>query len=259
MRTQSGLFVALVLLLVMFASARSSASNHKYQHATLVDAGEYDWCHYDCQPFDEPTLYFCVQVQDHTLVGSTGTGWRWAYDNSKMLEYKGKTISIRYNARSIWVIRTDGKEMHLRQNYSRDVFRNPLCTVEIHRHWLQHLANVKRPKGVPQEATLVPQSKHSYFWANCAFNPQANWDVCSVWDSKGIKYADCECVNSQNHRAVAQPGLLIDPLTTTTSNELYLKNGVLLADWAKGRINGKPIPGSLPPLPPLDKPPRSRP
>ncbi|HVA18174.1 MAG TPA: hypothetical protein VMV59_10740 [Candidatus Dormibacteraeota bacterium] len=251
MRTLCLQFGALILTILAIASSCAHASGHKREQGILLDTSEYDWCHYDCQPFDSPTLYFCVQIDNRVLVGSGGTGLRWAYDNTKMLAFRGKPISIRYNDHSIWIVRTDGKEMHLKQNYSRDVFRNAACTAEVHVHWLNHFKNITRPNAVPSQAVLIPKGKHSYFWANCVFDSRSKWDGCSVWDSKGIKYADRECVDRQNHRAVLQSDLLIDPLTTTSDYEFHLKNGVVLADWAKGRINNKPISGSIPPLPPL--------
>lgn len=248
LRPQFGL---IVLSIVGLVSACAHASQHKYQQGTLIEGAIYDWCHYDCQPFDSPTLYFCVQVDNRVLVGSGGTGWRWAYDNTKMLAFKGKPISVRYSDHSIWIVRTDGKEMHLKQNYSRNVFRNAACAAEIHVHWLNHLKNTTRPNGVPSQAILVPQSDKSYFYVDCTFDSKSNWDLCSLWDEKGRMYGQQECVSRETHRGVVQSALTIDPLTTTSDYEFHLKNGVVLADWAKGRINNKPIPGSIPPLPPL--------
>jgi hypothetical protein len=246
-------FVILAMSPFCICCIPAHAARHQYQQATLVDTGEYDVCHYDCQPFDRPTLYFCVHVGNRILVGSTSTGWIWAYDNSKMLNLRGKSVLVRYNDHSIWIVRTDGKDMRLKQNYSRDVFADSGCSAEIHRHWLQRFQSVSRPDAVPAGSVLIAQSNRSYFWANCVFDSRHNWDLCSAWDSKGTKYKEEECVNSQNHRALLQSDLLIDPLATSTDYQFHLKDGVVLADWAKGRINDKPIPGSLPPLPPLAK------
>lgn len=234
-------------------SSSASSSHRKYQDAKLVEGEIYSWCHFDCAPFDNPELFFCLQVDNRTLIASGGTGWRWAYDNTKMLGFQGKTVSVRYNDRSIWIVRTDGKEMHLKQNYSLNVFRNAACTAEIHVHWLNHLKNTTRPNGVPSQAILVPQSEKSYFYVDCTFDSKSNWDLCSLWDEKGHMYGQQECVNRESHRGVVQSALTIDPLTTTSDYEFHLKNGVVLADWAKGRINNKPIPGSIPPLPPPHK------
>ena len=250
-------FALIAMTALAFVSSSASSSPRKYQDAKLVEGEIYSWCHFDCAPFDNPELFFCLQVDNRTLIASGGTGWRWAYDNTKMLGFQGKTVSVRYDESSVWMVRTDGKEMHLRQNYSRNAFHDPVCSAELHRHWLQHLQKEPRPNNVPLQAILVPQSQRSYFWANCVFDSRSNWDACSVWDSRGIKYADRECVDRQNHRAVLQSDLLIDPLTTTTDYEFHLKNGIVLADWASGRINGKPAANSRPPLPP-QKPPSTQ-
>lgn len=251
MRTLCLQFGALILAIVAIASSCAHASAHKREQGILLDTSEYDWCHYDCFPFDRPTLFFCVQVNNRILIGSRGADWRWMYDSSQMFKFRGKPVSLRYDDGSIWIVRTDGKDMHLRQDYSKDVFRNSACSAEIHRHWLQHLPKEPRPNDVPSQAILVPRSEKSYFYVDCTFDSKSNWDLCSLWDEKGRMYGQQECVDGESHRGVVQSELTIDPLTTTSDYQFHLKNGVVLADWAKGRINNKPISGSIPPLPPL--------
>jgi hypothetical protein len=133
-----------------------------YLSGEILDSGEYDWCHYDCQPFDRPTYFFCVRVQDRTLIGSRAADWFWMYDSSRMLG-RNRPVSLRYDDHSIWIIRTDGKEMRLKTDYSHDVFGDPECTAEVHRHWLKQLESVDRPTTVPPDAVLIPQGARPPF------------------------------------------------------------------------------------------------
>lgn len=225
-----------VLATIVFILACSSilAREHKYQDAVMIDAAEYDWCHHDCAPFDRPTFFFCFQVSDQVLVGSRKADWAWMYDSSQMLSFRGKQVSIRFDDDSIWIIRTDTKDMHLRRDYSQDVFERPECTAEVHRHWLREFEKIKRPGAVPPEAVLIPQgarpffkSEGPHFWVSCSFDSQANWDLCERWDEKGIKYKELKCVNSSN-KPVVPADLVVDPLTTKVDYEIHLKNGTVL-------------------------------
>ena len=138
-------------------------SSEKYRQGVMVDSGEYDWCHYDCAPFDRPTFFFCVQVDHQILIGSRKADWKWEYDSSQMLGFRGKTISLRYDDGSMWIIRTDGKDMHLTQDYSRNVFTRPECVAELHRHWLQQFNQIKRPDAVPAEKVCSYRKAHKHF------------------------------------------------------------------------------------------------
>lgn len=200
----------------------------------MIDTGEYDWCHYDCAPFDRPTLFFCVQVGSEILIGSRSADWIWAYDSSKMFAFKGKTVSVRFDHDSMWIVRTDGKDMHLSQDYSRDVFASKECTAEVHRHWLRQFQDIRRPNTVPGYAVLIPQgsrpifkSEGPHFWVSCSFDSQSNWDVCELWDEKGVKYKATKCVDSSG-KPIAPPDLVVDPLTTKFDYAIHLMNGSVL-------------------------------
>jgi len=200
----------------------------------MIDAAEYDWCHHDCAPFDRPTFFFCVQISDQVLVGSRKADWAWMYDSSQMLSFRGKQVSIRFDDDSIWIKRTDNKDMHLRRDYSQDVFERPECTAEVHRRWLREFETLQRPATVPSEAVLIPQgarpllkSQGPHFWAKCSFDAQADFDFCEMWDEKGIKYKQLKCRTSSG-KLVLSADLVVDPLTTKVDYEIHLKNGVVL-------------------------------
>lgn len=180
------------------------------------------------------------------------------YDSSRMLG-RNRPVSLRYDDHSIWIIRTDGKEMHLKTDYSHDVFGNPECTAAVHRRWLKELESVDRPKAVPAGAVLVPQGERPpiplfyrtgpYFWVTCKLEAAKGWDLCERWDEKGASLGRLEAVNAENHMAVLPNDLVIDPLTTRVYYEIHLRNGVVLKDWARGRINDEPSSDSIPPKP----------
>lgn len=210
------------------------AAPRQYRLGTLVDTGEYDWCHHDCAPFDRPTFFFCVRVSNQILVGSRKADWIWVYDTSKILAYKGKTVSVRFNHGSIWIVRPNGKDVQLTQDYSRDVFTNLECTAEVHRHWLQQDGNLERPSTVPANATLVPEGAGTifkregpHFWIACSFDAQADWNVCEVWDKNGVKLKQMRCIDSTGS-PVPSADLAIDPLTTRVDYEIHLKSGAVL-------------------------------
>src|SRR5215813_10439893 len=137
-------FAACVLL-----GALGHASEKRYSDAVMIGAAEYDWCHGDCGPFNRETYFYCIQVSDQVMVGSRNADWFWMYDSSQMLSFKGKHVSIRFDKDSIWMIRTDGKEMHLNRKNVEDVFVQPECTAEVHRRWLDDLAKLRPPAAVP--------------------------------------------------------------------------------------------------------------
>jgi len=237
-----------LVLLVLVLWVPATPSDRAQESGTLIEAVEFDPCHYDCAPFTRPSLIYCVQSGDRILIGARKASWRRT--SSDMFEFQGKPISVRQDNGSLWIVRPDQTEMRLSRGYKVDVFHNPVCTAEIHRQWLAHIGSIPRPSNVPSQATLIPESDHSYFWVSCTFVPASNWDACSVWDSAGAKYAVREVVNQRDRRAVLEPDLQIDPLTTTNDYEFRLKSGVTLADWAKSRVNNIPSPDSPPPLPP---------
>jgi hypothetical protein len=192
-----------------------------------------------------------VQVGGRVLVGSKGADLVWMYDSSNMFAFAGKAISVRFDARSLWLLRPDKKEIHLTQDYSNDVFGDQACSDEVRRRWIKRFENAPRPPTAPPEAVLIPLDPRSYFWINCHFDSNNNWDSCAEWDRTGEKYKhDLELVNAADHAAVLDSSLVIDPLVTRTTYEIHLKNGAVLKDWAKSRVNDVPSSNSIPPNPP---------
>jgi hypothetical protein len=226
---------AVLLFALAYSPTRATESGH--QSAIMIDTAEYDWCHYDCAPFDRPTFFFCFQVADQILVGSRKADWIWMYDSSQMLRFKGKEVSVRFNADSIWIIRTDGKELQLTRDYSQDLFTRSECVAEVHRNWLSQFEKLKRPLTIPAEAVLIPlgmrpllKSEGPHFWVSCSLDPQANWDLCTEWDEKGHKYKELKFVSASDHKPILPTDLVIDPLTTRADYDIHLKNGTILQE-----------------------------
>jgi hypothetical protein len=243
-----------LLALTFFLPVVQGSERH-YQDAMMLQSAEYDWCNHDCTPFDRPNYFFCVQVGDKILIGSRKADWAWMPDSIEMLE-QSKQVSLAYDDRSIWVKNGD-RETHLSRDYSEDVFTKPECTAEVHKNWLKDFESIKRPNTVPPEAVLVPKGRRPpiplfsqtapHFWVTCKLDSVKPWDVCDVWDEAGKVLYQLECVNIADHLAVLPKDLVIDPLTTKVYYEIHLKNGILLKDWAKARINNMPTPDSPPP------------
>jgi hypothetical protein len=235
MRSKLWLLWLFALAICVSIYSAAGADEKKYQEGIMIDTGEYDWCHHDCAPFDRPTLFFCVQFSDQIFIRSRKVDWVWMYDSSKMLRFKGQPVSFRYDEHSMWIIRTDGKDLQLSRDYSRNAFTRPECVAEVHRHWLLQFEQVKRPATVPPEAVLVPlglrpllKSVGPHFWVSCTFRSNTNRDVCTTWDQMGVKYRELECVNSLDRQPVYQTDLVIDPLTTQADYEIHLSNGAIL-------------------------------
>ena len=46
--------------------------------------------------------------------------WRWQYHPAKMFTLRESVVKVRYDHGNIWVVRTDGKELHLHRDYSHE-------------------------------------------------------------------------------------------------------------------------------------------
>jgi hypothetical protein len=108
-------------------------------------------------------LYTSVFRSVIIVIGSRGADPVWMYDSSKIFAFVGKPVSVRFDSHSLWIVRPDRKELHLRQDYSNDVFAGAACSGEVRRHWLEKFVRTPRPASVPADAVPVPLNDHSYF------------------------------------------------------------------------------------------------
>jgi len=238
------LFAFFILSILFSSSPLLGNSPVDHQTAMLLEASNYDWCHYDC-PFNTESVLICIQVDGHTLIGDRRMGHDWKDYYPQLSKMQGKSISVRYDDRSIWVA-TDGKEFRFDQRYDEDLMHPPACTAEIHRHMLKRLGDVARPASVPADAVLIPEGGrffwHYYSWVRCSFDETEKDDICTYWDKAGRKDYDDHVVSDRDRMPVPQADLQIDAYTTR-HNEVRLTNGIALVSDGRARINGKIITG----------------
>jgi hypothetical protein len=233
------------ILVSLFAgSLLLSDSRAAYRTGTLLEAMSYDWCHYDCGPFNTESIYICVQVDQKTLIGTRKFGPDGREYYPQLSATQRKSVSVRYDNQSIWLRIQDGKQVHFDQVYDQDLMHTPVCTAEIHRHMLKSLGDVRRPASVPADAILIPEGGrffwHYYSWVHCSFDPAESDDVCTYWDKMGHKDYEDHVVSDKDRLPVRQADLQIDAYTTR-HNEVRLQNGITLVSDGRSRNNGKLI------------------
>jgi hypothetical protein len=61
-------FLALLLFVGAIEFLDAQDAEHEHKPSLMIQATDYDWCHYDCAPFDRPTLFFCFNVDSHIFI-----------------------------------------------------------------------------------------------------------------------------------------------------------------------------------------------
>ena len=197
----------------------------------MLGTASYDPCHGDCAPFDRQVNLFCVKVGERILIGSRKADWRWRYDATKMFEFVGKQVSLRYDDHSIWLVRTDGKDLFLDRRVSYDRFADPRCSAATRSQWLSLIGSPPRPASVPTDAVIVPQGDQDFRWMKCTYDSLADADRCVIWSSGGFeedRLHPGEWGDKTDGKAVPPDRLLIDPLSTLDHFEIHLKDGTIL-------------------------------
>jgi len=110
-----------ILLTILVGGAAGTDEKSRYQNGRYLSDTVTSACRWDCGiPFPDH-FWFCFKVADRVLVGQT-IAWKWQYDPAKMLQLRDTDVKLRYDHDAIWVVRTDGKELRLRQDYSLQGF-----------------------------------------------------------------------------------------------------------------------------------------
>lgn len=231
-----------MLLFLLSTPVWQNNSLADYRTGMLLETLNYDWCHGDCGPFTTASTLVCVQVADRTLIGERKLERDWKEYYYQLSAAQGKSISVRYDDRSIWLLTANGKQVEFDQRYEKDQMHTPACTAEIHRHMLKSLGDVKRPASVPVDAVLIPEGGrffwHYYSWVRCSFDATESDDICTYWDKAGRKDYEDHVVSDKDRRPVPQSDLQIDAYTTR-HNEVRLQNGIVLVSDGRTRIDGK--------------------
>jgi hypothetical protein len=109
------------LLTILVASAARTDETSKYEDARYINDTVTSACRWDCGiPFPDH-FWFCFKAGGRVLVGQT-IAWKWQYDPTKMFQLRDTGVKLRYDHDAIWVVRTDGKELRLHQDYSLQGF-----------------------------------------------------------------------------------------------------------------------------------------
>jgi len=121
------------LLFFAFAAAAVAAGPDRPQvQGQLLDHNEYVCS--NCF-FGASTYYYCFEAGDKILIGyqkSPTLNWKDSTSNDLAKVHKawrpwkseGQAVPLRYDDKSIWVTRADGKTVKLKQDYSTDIFLN---------------------------------------------------------------------------------------------------------------------------------------
>jgi hypothetical protein len=238
-------------------SALGQTQPKGFQQGLILGVTYGDDCYDNAGVFNCYASTFCVQVDDIAVVGYRLAFPLW-WGPEDLTRFNKQKVWVRFTDDSVTIIPEDGKKRQFRRQMQEGTDKrfagSSDCVEGLHRTWLTKIGMPSRPSGLPADAVLVPTSGSSYDWESCRFDPKHNWDLCTVWYWKATRPYEYESVNSIDHRAVRQEDLQIDPLTSLPY-EIRLKNGILLHDWAKGRVitgaQNTPDPTSIPPLPPL--------
>src|SRR6266566_7953327 len=130
-------------ILAAFAMSSFAATPDSPQiQAQLLDHSEYRCS--NCF-FGSSRNYYCFEAGDRILIGYQKTPeLNWKEHSSNLLARvhkswepwaaEGQTVPLRYDGKDIRVTRPDGKEVKLKQDYTRDAFiSNSQCRAAVKR------------------------------------------------------------------------------------------------------------------------------
>jgi hypothetical protein len=153
---------------------------------------------------------FCVQSGEKVYLARL-FDTRFNYDPNKLRPYAGKTIQFRSDEDNLWIVRPDGKEFRLKQNYSNGYFLDSRCIAELHRHILQENSPSRvRPEGVAADAVYVPVTGSIGYWTKCFLAP----DRAIVCYARGPKGEEFSHVYKALPTVRTDSDLVVDPLRT---------------------------------------------
>jgi hypothetical protein len=111
------------------ATADKAVSESATIQAVLLDHNEF-LCS-NCL-FGMSDYYFCFDANDRILLGHEKVrGQTWKQSPVDLLE-RGKTVPLRYDDKYIWVMRSNGKEAKLTQDYTKKIFlKNDRCQAAV--------------------------------------------------------------------------------------------------------------------------------
>jgi hypothetical protein len=125
-------FFAFVLITSAAQLASAATADKPQVQGQLLDKNEYlcDNC-----LFGSSSYYYCIEADNKILIGYQkvpAINWKDPASNDLTKVHKswepwtseGQTIPLRYDDKYIWLTRSDGKQVRLKQDYTTDIFIN---------------------------------------------------------------------------------------------------------------------------------------
>ena len=233
----------LAAMVVPFALASllgrpSSATD--IQTGKLLEATEYSACDYHCAPFNRPTVAYCIQVGDETLVGER-TSFLGESSNKSLIDFVGQEVTFRADSKSIRLLVPGQRDVKVKKGSLFERFKENRCIAAVHIPILEAAARELRPSQVPVDAFALAADGETaplYRWFTCVVNPVDSDIVCKNWDPKGdSRGVDRYCPRTREGTAV-DADFEVDHLLSREGRIVLRGEQVLLQD-GRGRVNDK--------------------
>jgi len=204
--------VSLLLSAVAGFSMMQAEDHVPYRSGVLVEDNLEFPCSHECGPF-EPVYYsFCVESGGDIFLGRL-FDTRFNYDPNKLRPLVGKPIKFRNDRQSLWIVRPDGREFHVKRDYAKGLYYDARCIAEFHRRLLTSTSRV-RPKDVATDAVYVPIDDRIGYWTKC-FLAADRAIVCFARGPRGEEF-------SHAYQGLPQvqtdSELAVDPIHTSYDN-----------------------------------------
>jgi len=221
MMPSSRLSVFLLLIAVVGFPMTRAEDHVSYRSGVLVEDNLEFPCSHECGPFETVYFSFCVESGGEVFLGRL-FDTRFNYDPNKLRPLVGKPIKFRSDLQSLWIVRPDGREFHVKRDYSKGLYYDGRCIAELHRSLLTSTAHV-RPRDVAPDAVYVPVDDRIGYWTKC-FLAADRAIVCFARGPRGEEF-------SHAYQGLPQvqtnSELAVDPIHTSYDN-IVLQNGATL-------------------------------
>lgn len=113
----------------LLAPASFCATEGQAIQATMLDHNEYPCV--NCL-FGTGDYYFCFDAGSKILIGHEKVRTQMRKKEPTALMERGKSVSIRYDDKFIWVPQPKGKDLKLTQDYTKKIFlENDRCQAAV--------------------------------------------------------------------------------------------------------------------------------
>ena len=131
---------ALLLLLVSMSASFGASAERKQAEAQILERNQFRCNNCFFGPSD---YYFCFAADNKVILAHAKIptlNWRDDHQNYfgkvhagwRDPDPAGQSVSILYDDKFVWMPRSDGKQLRMTQDYSRDIFvANPQCRAAV--------------------------------------------------------------------------------------------------------------------------------